>query len=214
MLSAGVAIIAPNGYPLTACRIQYVGTDHNPFGQIGPQQPDWPERAASMATMISIILESNMESGTYADAIIEIPSNWFCERGQSSKDSEAVQKLYFTVGASVLALAHTTGIMCVWGVHPEQWKGQTPKNIMLNRAEKLAGIRINNHDAAEAILLGAYAHARQHPIPSDPAIEWVRFQKPIAHVHQGCCTPAIGAQRASLLQMPYAGQFTIINYIG
>lgn len=96
--------------------------------------------------------------------VIETPTNWFNERGMASKDSEAVQKLYYVVGAIVGVCQGILNVDSVWGVDPNKWKGQTPKKIMQTRCEKYLGVMDLKlpdrapHDTAEAVLLAAYAH--------------------------------------------------------
>ncbi len=102
---------------------------------------------------------------TSVDVIMEVPTNWFNERGQASKDDEAVQKLYYQVGTIIGTLAAHPSIAGIWVVEPMQWKGQAPKNVMKERAFKFAARQGVNlpagipHDTCEAILLARFGMA-------------------------------------------------------
>lgn len=97
------------------------------------------------------------------DVIIEVPNNWFTDKGMGSKDSEDIQKLYFQVGAIIGVLASVEWVQGVWCVTPNTWKGTTPKPVMVQRAQTFAQqqhvfLRQNTpHDTCEAILLARYA---------------------------------------------------------
>lgn len=99
------------------------------------------------------------------DVVMEVPTNWFNERGIASKDDEAVQKLYYQVGAIVGTLCAHPNVSGIWVVEPMQWKGQAPKNVMKERAFKYAarqGINLPDtvpHDTCEAILLARFGMA-------------------------------------------------------
>lgn len=125
--------------------------------------------------------------------IIEMPANWMGGRGEQSKDNEAVQKLYATVGciASHPVIRAYCSVVC-W-VQPGQWKGQVDKDIMLNRAVRYAGVghKITDHNQAEAILLGRYCVERlaREVRPNGPdavVVTDMRFQKPIISLCARC----------------------------
>lgn len=91
--------------------------------------------------------------------VIEVPNNWFTEKGQGSKDSESIQKLYFFCGALVSRMCEYAD--CVEVVTPMGWKGQTPKSIIISRVKAL-GIKVPEytpHDAFEAAWLAYKATA-------------------------------------------------------
>ena len=102
------------------------------------------------------------------NVVIETPANWFGPRGQVSKDNEAVQKLYYLVGAVIGILTQHPWVHSIWSVAPT-WKGQTPKEIMIKRARSYARSQdlVLNKDApddtAEALLLARYALERYEP---------------------------------------------------
>lgn len=92
---------------------------------------DWHIRAAQMiSTVHTICAEMAPEH-----IVIETPNNWFTEKGQSSKDNEAVQKLYYVVGGLCAALMAIP--IKLWTVTPSVWKGQTPKSVSEKRARAL-----------------------------------------------------------------------------
>lgn len=74
--------------------------------------------------------------------VIEVPNNWFTEKGQGSKDSESIQKLYFFCGALVAKMCSYADQVEV--VTPMGWKGQTPKPIIIARVKAL-GIKVPEH---------------------------------------------------------------------
>lgn len=128
---------------------------------------DYRRRAHAMAHIVDHTIAHQIAFGLpYRLAVvIETPSNWFTPRAIKSKDSEAVQRLYFMTGCLVGRLASNDDVDSIWGVYPK-WKGQTPKAIMkrraLNRLQQ-AGRHVTpsmTHDTAEAILLGLYAAER------------------------------------------------------
>jgi hypothetical protein len=95
---------------------------------------------------------------------VECPNNWFSARGTASKDSEDVQRLYLAVGAILATVSNIKSVKSIWTVRPDQWKGQTPKDVMVKRAiayaaEHNAALSDTTHDACEALLLGRYAIA-------------------------------------------------------
>ena len=59
------------------------------------------QRGAILADDLWKYLESFIDSKSNTDIIIELPTNWFNERGMTSKDNEAIQKLYYFVGALI-----------------------------------------------------------------------------------------------------------------
>lgn len=145
----------------------------------------WQERAEFMARATAEFwwrrLTMNRIAYGALIVVIEMPENWFGERGMQSKDSEAIQKLYFFTGMLIKSLS-----ICLTYVHqillvtPTRWKGQVPKPVMVQRAFKYlkkqdfqwpeGGM---SDDIAEAILLGKYTLEKGEQDESDESS--VRF---------------------------------------
>lgn len=124
---------------------------------------DYHARGAYMAAEVIRIISVLEPPVPLLDVVIEAPANWFDSRGTASKDSEAVQKLYYQVGLLVGMLCNHDAVRSVWCCTPGQWKGQTPKPIMVTRSQRFTaaqGIFLPDHvphDVHEAILLGRWA---------------------------------------------------------
>lgn len=131
------------------------------------KQDNWPRQSLVMATRVLNMLATAIPSNS-TDVFIacEIPMNWHTSKGEASRNSEDVQKLYATVGAIIQTLgaelmtwARPTGYYQVWGVTPITWKGNAGKDMMVRRATRLLeanGKTFNNyvtHDAAEGLML-------------------------------------------------------------
>lgn len=116
------------------------------------------------------------------DVIIEVPANWFNQRGQQSKDNEAIQKLYFTVGCIIALLACHPYVNSVWCITPI-WKGSLPKDVMVERAKRFALAQDRTlkdhvpHDTAEALLLARWALDRYEPLTGEFATPLVRLYR-------------------------------------
>ena len=156
--SLGCALVSFEGIPLNAWFIH----------QRTARSHDYHRRAFAMAWLLRTLIESiGDEQKEVAEVVIETPVNWFTPRAIRSKDSEAVQRLYYCVGAIAGLAATAANVSSIWGVGPK-WKGQTPKDIMLRRAykylqdhEKSFTAEYMPHDVAEALLLGRYAAAHR-----------------------------------------------------
>lgn len=102
----------------------------------------------------------------YLHVVIEVPSNWSTARGKRSKDAESIQKLYYLAGGIVAAFELDETIRgLLYVVTPQNWKGQLPKKIMVERAHAAVPLRdATPHDACEALLLALHAlrHRKQH----------------------------------------------------
>ncbi len=125
------------------------------------------QRGVSLADDLWRYLEPVMTVKKSADIIIELPTNWFNERGMASKDNEAIQKLYYFVGALIGILYNKPNVHSIWGVTPMAWKGDVKKPIMVERAHrylKNLGRDIDEkipHDTCEALLLGRFAFSKR-----------------------------------------------------
>lgn len=122
---------------------------------------EWYPQSVAMVREIEVLLDTTKPQ----IVVVETPNNWFTERGDAAKDSESVQKLYYTTGGIVAAACRTQATVYV--VTPQAWKGQTPKGIMVTRATILMqkqGLPLcaMPHDVAEAILLATEAGRRVH----------------------------------------------------
>lgn len=121
-------------------------------------------RGLYMAHAVAQIVDSTDRDADqhFVDVIVETPTNWFNEKGQASKDNEAIQRLYYFVGALMATLSAHPQVYAIWAVDPVQWKGTTPKDIMVARALKHAAAQAMNlplrtpHDTCEAILLAKF----------------------------------------------------------
>lgn len=125
------------------------------------------QRGVVLADDLWRYLESFMDSKKSADIIIEVPTNWFNERGMTSKDNEAIQKLYYFVGTLIGILYNKPNVFSIWGVTPMAWKGSAPKPVMVERAYKYlknlgrdTDIKMP-HDTCEALLLGRFAFSKR-----------------------------------------------------
>ena len=118
----------------------------------------WQDRALTMACRVGSIIVNHQPS----IVVIEIHENWHSQRGNVSKDSESIQKLYYYVGLQAGLLPYIygqDGSVTVLGITPNTWKGNVPKNVMLTRCNKVVKQQklnwdIKDHNVAEAILLG------------------------------------------------------------
>lgn len=145
---------------------------------------DYHARGLWMAQNVYFLIGGMLgdHSSDKLDTIIEIPTNWFNQRGQQSKDNEAVQKLYYTVGCIVAVLVSHPHIKSIWCTSPV-WKGNVPKKIMVERAQHMAraqGRELKKgcpHDTAEAILLARWALDRYEPVTNE-------FQQPLVRLFQ------------------------------
>lgn len=121
--------------------------------------------------------------------IIETQSNWFTPRSMKSKDSESIQKLYYTTAAIISSLLQHPSVASIWATSPA-WKGVVPKDVMVKRALRHVekhdcSLDRPSHDAAEALLLGKWAlsHRRdENAIPMfDSKLVRVDAHSGIAH---------------------------------
>lgn len=129
---------------------------------------DWRRRAMAMCHRLCGLIHFVIPPDTSFDILTEIPENWQGERGVTSRDSEAVQKLYYFVGL-MAAMLPLTGARYVSGVTPTRWKGQIPKRIMIKRGltwceEQDVVPTFEDDNVMEAILLGKYFLNHSHDI--------------------------------------------------
>ena len=147
----------------------------------------WQARANNCAMQVinsifSLLNRSEANCMAVGGVIVETPSNWFTEKGQASKDVEAVQKLYYFCGNLIARFADEG--LPVWSIRPEAWKGQTPKRLMVRRSlERFEKYGIEpapgmTHDAHEAHLLAVHAAHRAtiHP-------RWITLAEPYGNVY-------------------------------
>jgi len=203
LVSLGLAVLESTGKPHLLQHIKQHNTAAN-----------WHARALQMATAVQYTLSQNLPLSPFA-VLVETPANWFCERGQDSKNSEAVQKLYFVTGAICASLFEIPACRGIWSVDPGQWKGQSPKSVMLTRAQRYcARYDINlmhaPSDVAEALLLGVYGLKHQEPTDGSS----LRFSEPIIHLFEGCSTARVGNKMDSLYSLCNFRAFSITNYCG
>lgn len=153
------------------------------------RQHNYPSRALS----ISLALRHAVSSFHHpiAHAIVEMPERWVSSRGTKATDSEAVQKLYLTVGSIVLTL-RICGCQ-LWYIEPSRWKGQVPKHLMIRRAKQwlakqdMVIDKITDHEA-EAILLGKFSYEHMQYDRNSLA----RFQAPIKEIEESNCITRMG----------------------
>jgi hypothetical protein len=143
-----------------------------------PKETTWIQIASSMANATYKLLYNHVGHIPVA-FIVETQENWAGPKGIHSKDTGAIQKLYFFTGILSHKLTRITTPLGVWGVGPTHWKGQTPKKIMIRRAKAFCAELNINHakfsdHAAEALLLGRYAIG--HMLWSETIL---KFKKPI-----------------------------------
>lgn len=154
---------------------------------------DYRTRAMAVCQHVAVAINTVTKS-EQAMFVLECPTNWFTSKGMASKDNEAVQRLYFLAGMLLATAAHCKGIYSCWGIEPGQWKGTTPKPVMMQRAinhlQKGAGpvqdLNEMPSDAAEAFLLARHAYnnliAAEH-----------QLRTPYVRVHQDACMVSMPA---------------------
>lgn len=155
----GLAVLDPSTSQLWAWQIERPTTS-DPFYK----------RALYMTKVVDDVLGDHFaEHPCDLDArtlVMEIPANYKGAAGLQATDSEAIQKLYGTVGSLLQGALYNAWAARGWGVEPFHWKGQVPKSIMISRATQLAssfGVTLpvgTPSDVCEAILLADFA--RQH----------------------------------------------------
>jgi hypothetical protein len=155
-------------------------------------------RAKAMADTVERLINILIEWDELVDVIIETPENWFGPKGMDSKNSDAVQRLYWQVGVIVGILSHTANVSGIWCVGPTQWKGQTPKPVMLARALKYTAEQqiflpeTIPHDTAEAVLLGRFG-LKLRFFTDDGSAD---YQEPLICIHRrGYIPPATFTQQ-------------------
>ena len=197
--SLGMAFFSLAGLPHTALHIKRKVSTPG----------DWHSQAMQMATAVS----HTVAVYRYDEALtvlIELPANWFGVRGMHSKNSGAIQKLYFTTGAICAFLQTEPTCVAIWGVSPSSWKGQVSKDIMLNRARNYCttheiDIQGCADDVAEALLLGKYAFEHKE-ISNDFTL---RFQKPIVQVSQSSYVERVGTK---VDNVPEVRDFSMLDF--
>jgi len=174
----GFAIITYEGMVVQSGMV----TQHN-------QRHNYPSRALSISRELQSVVSSFRHP--IAHAVIEMPEKWVSYRATAAMDSEAVQKLYYTVGSIVFALCARS---CqVWYVTPKKWKGQVPKKLMVkrdkrcNNAQNITVSKMTDHEA-EAVLLGKFAY--EHIQYDRNSL--LRFQAPIEEIKEGHCVTKMG----------------------
>ena len=142
----------------------------------------WARPACCMGRAVAFVAQqlSSLYSPVTIHTICELPANWFSEKAIASKDSEDIQKLYFSVGHLCGELSRIPVVKSIHLILPGLWKGQKPKRIMVKRAKRFIPT-ITNHDVAEALLLGKLAYEkREHGEPST-----LRLPEPFVQVYGG-----------------------------
>jgi hypothetical protein len=148
-------------------------------------------RALSIASNV-VSLVASLEVSVHI--ICETPGNWFNAKGEASKDSEAVQKLYWTTGAILGGLGAYHGLsaaaMTMWVVEPRDWKGQVEKPMMRQRniawldQYGLALPESAPMDTSDA--LGLARKAGSLWCPTNPMRDWLPDNWSL--VYTGACT--------------------------
>lgn len=128
---------------------------------------EYQVRALAMAhtvinTAVSLI-KALPDGGLHV--LTEMPNNWQTQKGNDSKNSESVQKLYWFVGAMLGAMSTHSACGTLHGVYPNEWKGATPKTVMVKRALAYQSqiMTYSSHDAAEAVLLSKWSWDHRSP---------------------------------------------------
>jgi len=123
----------------------------------------WMNKSMIMAANVAKTVYLADPEATQRMFVTETQENWFGEKGEHSKNSGAIQKLYFFTGILCKAMSELPRMNSIYGIGPTQWKGQAPKDVMQKRAVKF-GKSMNEfiktgmkHDAGEALLIGKYA---------------------------------------------------------
>lgn len=143
-------------------------TEGDPFSIAGiildakASDKDYPERALRMVESVMRMIYVWYLPGR-TTVICETPAHWNHSRGIDSEASESVQKLYWFVGALAASLQACDKVDRLYLVRPIEWKGTTPKPIMVRRsAAALAGafdpevIESLTHDTHEAVCLARW----------------------------------------------------------
>lgn len=135
-----------------------LGGIHNP----AKDNDDWFLRASLMVQAVETFIESVRVTGEPFLLVTETQENWFGPKGEDSKNSGAIQKLYFFTGALSQLFPRVANYEGAYGIGPSTWKGQVSKEVMMDRAHRWLeakgwGEPLNmTHDIAEALLLGKY----------------------------------------------------------
>lgn len=132
------------------------------------QSANWQSAALTMSEAVSLIITTAIADDPEGYILVsEMPENWFGERGEDSKNSEAVQKLYFYVGYQMSLLRRQYPSIKMFLVTPTVWKGQTPKTITLKRAVALlakqgVSLKVLDLNVSDAIMIGQFAYDNFH----------------------------------------------------
>jgi hypothetical protein len=120
------------------------------YGVIKPEKGlEWKEKAYSILLKIESLKAYCNED--LEKIIYEMPEIWFSARGQISKESGALEKLYFVCGMIQGKFEYIA-----YPLTPSQWKGQLPKDVTLERICKKYHLKdITSHEA-DAIAIGDY----------------------------------------------------------
>ncbi len=105
--------------------------------------------------------------------VIEMPTVWHGTlRAHTAKNSGALEKLFFVVG--LLCSYQPEKVILIT---PNEWKGQLPKHVTLQRVlEKFPNVSKNTSpDAIDAIGLGMYYLSHQRGIPTEFEHEQARL---------------------------------------
>lgn len=160
------------------------------------EHDSWRLRSATMAHRVRSRIEHLIDEHQVPTVVVmETPANWFNQRGQASKDSESVQKLYHFVGELVGQLSRTD-ISRLWVTTPSGWKGTTPKAIMVKRAITYGsryGLQLDPSydDACESLML-ARAAVEHRVLTSGQHVGHAEMRGPFELVHS--CEFGVGDQ--------------------
>ncbi len=135
------------------------------FGQIELESTshEWTQRAAAMARCVVVRCMGYMCGGVDNEFILETPEHWAnSARGRDSENNEAVQKVYWVVGAIIGMISTQLSTRdTIHVVRPSQWKGNVSKPMMVERAKRhltecdLTACKFS-HDAYEAVCLASW----------------------------------------------------------
>jgi hypothetical protein len=131
-------------------------------------QGEYFARALTMVDSVIRVGLSGSRALRSVSIVCETPAHWHTQKGLDSEASESVQKLYWFVGALVSRLQMYEVVHSLYVVRPSDWKGQTPKSIMVERSTtyllstgfRQADIDLMTHDTHESCCLARWFHRK------------------------------------------------------
>lgn len=108
----------------------------------------WVYRAHVIAKDTAEQVHAALPTGDKTMLIIEFPTHWTSDKSVASQNSGALLKLSYLCGAiaSEINAREASKEVETLCITPDRWKGQLPKDIVLNRLEAEYGYRFRDHE--------------------------------------------------------------------